>query len=84
MTSKEAKSLAAALKRKFGGRVEFENVDGNGRYGFAIWSKKFNGVPHMKRQDDIWEIINEVLDRESILDLGAVIAYAPNDVALSK
>jgi stress-induced morphogen len=84
MTEKDAKSLAKALRKKFGGRVEYEDVTGKGRFRFAIETKRFNGVPHLKRQDDVWDIVDDVLSREATLDISTILAYAPADLALSE
>ena len=61
MTKKEADLLAKALKKQFGGKTEYEPVDERGRYRFAITSKRFDTMPHLKRQDDIWELVDKVL-----------------------
>jgi stress-induced morphogen len=57
MTKKQADSLAQALKQKFGGEIEFEAVNKQGRYRFAIVSKRFNKMSQLKRQDEVWKIV---------------------------
>ena len=84
MTRQQVKKLAEALKKRFGGKVEFEAINGKGRYRLAITTKRFDDVPHLKRQDAIWEVVDEVLPREATLDVSLILAYAPKDLALSK
>jgi len=80
MTLRQAEILAKALKKAFGGKVEFETAGRSGRYRFAIVSKNFNSMPHLKRQDAVWEIIDRALPREVTLDVSMVLAYAPADL----
>jgi hypothetical protein len=84
MTAKEAKSFATKLRKEFGGKVEFEPLNGNGRYRFAIESKRFNGVPVLQRQDEVWESVNRLLPSESTLDISVILTFAPADLALSE
>ncbi|HZK82555.1 MAG TPA: hypothetical protein VFC46_15840 [Humisphaera sp.] len=81
MTKNEADSLAKALKRQFGGKTEYEQVDERGRYRFAITSKRFDAMPHLKRQDEIWEIVDKVLSRDATMDVSTILAYSPADLA---
>ena len=81
MTNNEAKQLAQALKKQFGGKVEYEPVNTLGRYRFAITSKNFDGIPHLQRQDAIWKVVDQVLARESTLDVSMILAFAPADLA---
>jgi hypothetical protein len=81
MTQVQAKSLAESLARQFGGDAEFEPVNEKGRYRFAIETNRFNGVPHLQRQDEIWDFVNEVVPREETLDISLILAFAPADLA---
>ena len=84
MTRHQVKQLSDALKKRFGGKVDFEAVNGKGRYRFAVTTKRFDDVPHLKRQDAIWEVVDEVLSREAKLGISLILAYAPKDLILAK
>lgn len=80
MTKKEAKSLADALKRRFGGDVEIEPVNNRGRYRFAITSRQFERMTHLQRQDEIWKVADRTLPRDAIVDISLILAFAPADL----
>jgi stress-induced morphogen len=80
MTSKQAKVLVRALEEKFGGEGDFELVNKKGRYRFAIVSKKFEKMSQLKRQDEIWKIVDRVLPRDAVLDVSIVLAFDPADL----
>jgi stress-induced morphogen len=81
MTRKQADMLAQSLRRKFGGETEFEAVNKQGRYRFAIVSKRFNKMSQLKRQDEVWKIVDQVLPRGASMDISTILAYAPADLA---
>lgn len=80
MTRAKADALVAALKGRFGGEAEAEQVNPNGRYRFAIVSPQFEAVPHLRRQDEAWKVVDEVLSREETLDVSLVLTYAPDEM----
>lgn len=84
MTKNQANLLAKALKKQFGGKTEFEPVNTEGRYRFAITSRQFNAMPQLKRQDEVWKIVDQVLPREASLDISTILAFAPADLAAVK
>ena len=81
MTENEASSVVQALKQQFGGESEFEAVNSNGRYRFAITSDHFNSMPHLLRQDEVWKVVDRVLPREATMDISMILAFAPADLA---
>ncbi|MFI5379353.1 MAG: hypothetical protein ACHRHE_08650 [Tepidisphaerales bacterium] len=81
MTKEQVKSLVQAFKRAFHGSVDVESINGHGRYRFAITSKRFAKMPQLKRQDAIWEIVDQTLPREATLDISIILAFAPADLA---
>jgi hypothetical protein len=80
MTGTAAQKLASKLKHEFGGEVEVERVSPTGLYRFSLLSKAFNGVPHLKRQDRIWEVVKPTLTPDQQLDISLILAYAPDDI----
>jgi hypothetical protein len=84
MTRPQAQLLVRAIKKEFGGKAEFEAVNGKGRYRFAITSKQFERMGHLERQDAIWEIVHNALPREATLDVSMILAFAPSDLAVAK
>jgi stress-induced morphogen len=81
MSRADADRLLAELVRRFGGEGEAEEVN-PGQFRFALVSPQFSGVPHLRRQDSIWEVVERVLTREQILGLTLVVAYAPEEIQL--
>jgi 3-polyprenyl-4-hydroxybenzoate decarboxylase len=81
MTPVEAGVLAKELEKHFGGTAEFEAVNNKGMYRFAITSSRFDNVPHLQRQDDIWEVVDKVLSRQSTLDVSMILAFSPADLS---
>jgi acid stress-induced BolA-like protein IbaG/YrbA len=79
MTSERAAALAAELRNRFGGEVEAEAVNGSGRFRFIVVSDRFDRMPHLQRQDAVWEVVDTVLSREETLDVSLVLTLAPTD-----
>jgi hypothetical protein len=40
-------------------------------------SRKFDDMPQLRRQDEIWEVVDETLPREATLDISIILAFAP-------
>jgi len=81
MTEKIATKLNYELIRKFGGSAEFEEKN-PGQFRFSLISPQFAGVPHLQRQDQVWEVIEKVLTPDEILDLTLVLTYTPEEIQL--
>lgn len=79
MTQDEARQLEAAIQARFEAQVETEEVS-PGRYRFGVISAQFEGVPHLQRQDQVWQVVDEVLKSESRLDVSIILAYAPSEM----
>ena len=71
-----------AFKNQFGGEVEFEAevIGGIQRFSFYLVSPHFNAMPHLKRQDAVWEIIDSVLSRDEALQVSAILPLAPGEI----
>lgn len=83
MTHAEATELSESLERQFGGEVDCDEV-GSGRFRFAIVSPAFSGMPQMKRQDEVWTLVDKLLDREKRLDVSMILVLAPEETAASQ
>jgi stress-induced morphogen len=81
MTPIQVNRLKRALEDHFDAEVEAERVNAKGRYRFAVVSSRFNKMPHLKRQDAIWEVVDETLSPEASLDISLILAYAPKELA---
>ncbi|HEX4797243.1 MAG TPA: hypothetical protein VH370_25845 [Humisphaera sp.] len=81
MTEAQAKTLREALKKEFKAQAEFEPVNGKGRYRFAVTSKRFAKMPQLKRQDEVWKVVDRILSRDASLDVSLILAFAPEDLA---
>jgi len=82
MTHEQADELLTALESRFGGDVEAEEVS-PGRYRIIIETPTFTNMPHLTRQDRLWEVVDEVLPRENTLDITLIIAFAPGERELT-
>jgi stress-induced morphogen len=82
MTDLEMQKLLDELKLRFQAHVEAEQVS-PGRFRLGVVSPQFAGVPGLRRQDRIWEAIDEILDREQTLDISLVLAYSPDEVEVA-
>lgn len=86
MTPTQADQIKNLLKSTFSAEVEVEEVDSaKGRYQFDVISEKFNQLSHLKRQDAIWQSIDQAvtqgkLDPEAMLAISLIIAYAPDEL----
>src|SRR5437667_6505296 len=69
MTEAQADALCEALRLRFAGSAEREPVNGHGRYRFALTSDRFAGMPQLRRQDEIWQVVDATLPREATLDV---------------
>lgn len=84
MTKTQAEALRRALKKAFGGKVEYELIDrARGRYRFGIWSKRFNTVNHLDRQDQAWNVVAQTLTPEDALQVSLILTYAPADLKMA-
>jgi acid stress-induced BolA-like protein IbaG/YrbA len=82
MTERDAEGLSDELGRRFGASVDVDEV-ADGRFRFALVSPQFAGVSPLRRQDQIWAVIDSVLDRELTLDISLVLAYAPDEIEVT-
>jgi len=84
MTREDCERLAEALRVKFGGTVEYEPVNDAGRYRFAVVSPRFENMAHLERQDAIWPIVDQTLDRAATIDVSLILAYAPTELTAAE
>ena len=82
MMRADAERLSGELARTYGGEVDAEEV-APGQFKFFMVSPGFTGVPHLRRQDSVWEVVERVLTREQLLDLTLVLTYAPDEIQLA-
>ncbi len=80
MTQQQADDLSRKLAERFGGQAEAEEVI-PGKFRFALVSPAFTGVPHMERQDRVWELVDGLIDRETRLELTLILAFAPDETS---
>jgi hypothetical protein len=80
MTRAKADELVSALVTRFGGEGEAEQVHQDGRYRFTIVSPRFDSMAHLRRQDEVWKVVDQVLSREETLDVSLVLTVAPDEL----
>ena len=81
MTPQDAEKVADVLDRCFGGEVDLESVNGNGRYQFAIVSPKFSQLAQLDRQDAVWDAIRAQVDDDISIDILMVLTLSPEEFA---
>ncbi len=84
MTAAQAKLLRNALKTQFRAEVEVEKVGAGGRYRFAVVSSQFDKMNQLKRQDEIWKVVDKTLSRNEILGISLILAFAPKELAAAR
>jgi stress-induced morphogen len=81
MTEEQAAKLVAALQGRFGGEAEAHPDDEDkGRFDFSVISPYFTGMTTLHRQDAAWEVVNQTVGREDVLDVGMIWALAPGEI----
>ena len=83
MTKTQAQKIASMLKRRFGGKVEFEKLIDSKNYRFAITSKQFEKMTQLGRQDAVWAAIDEEISRDVLVDISLILTYAPKELILA-
>jgi acid stress-induced BolA-like protein IbaG/YrbA len=81
MTEAQKDTLAEALRRQFAADVDVEQVGPNGRFRFAVMSPQFERMEQLRRQDLIWDVVDQTLPREATLDISLILAFAPSELA---
>lgn len=79
MTQEQAARVVEQLKNRFAAEVASTEVS-PGRFRFNVVSPQFESMPRMRRQDEVWELVDQVLDRETVLDVSLILALAPTEV----
>jgi stress-induced morphogen len=79
MTQQEAAHLSDQFKTRFSAEVSSTEVS-PGRFRFTIISPHFEKMPRMRRQDEVWEMVDQVLNREAALDVSLILTFAPGEV----
>lgn len=86
MSEGERKKLVALLKKRFEATVRSEKVNSEGRFRLEVISPKFTKMGQLQRQDSVWAVVDEavvdqILSRESVLDISLIITYSPAELA---
>lgn len=73
--------LYAALQRDMpGASITTEHLHGQ-RYRFVVIWDRFNGVGHPERQKRVWRIVERVVPKEDIWDVGMILTIAGDELA---
>src|SRR5437762_2992328 len=76
----DLRKLVREFRSQLGAKVNVEQVSPGRRFRFALTSPKFQRMPHLRRQDHIWKVVDSVLDRDKSLRITMILAYAPHEV----
>jgi acid stress-induced BolA-like protein IbaG/YrbA len=79
MTPQQADQLALAMKQAFGAEVHVEAVNGAGRFRFSVVSDHFRGMPHLRRQDALWAVVDATVPKDVSIDISLIMAFAPDE-----
>ena len=82
MTAQEARQLEDALRARLGAQVEVEEISA-GRYRFGVIAPGFEGVAQLRRQDQVWQIVDETLPPPARLDVSLILAFAPGELQVA-
>jgi len=82
VTQNDARRLSDAFTHAFGGQADIEEIN-SGQFRFTVLSERFSGMPHLRRQDEAWKIIDSTLSPEQVLDVTLVLTFSPDDVRLA-
>jgi hypothetical protein len=83
MTREKAEVLAGAFAKRFIAHVEIEEIS-PGRFRFNIFSKHYGDITHFDRQDQAWEVVDQILmTREEADDISSILTIGPEDVDAS-
>jgi acid stress-induced BolA-like protein IbaG/YrbA len=75
--------LKKALASEFGAVVDVQPVPGGSLpdyFRVALVSTRFARMPHLKRQDAVWDVADRILSREEVLSVSMILAFAPNEL----
>lgn len=72
-----AKALESGLR---GAQVSFEQVRRD-RYRFIVAWKKFAQMGHPERQREVWEIADQTLSKDNLLNVAMILTVAPSEVS---
>ena len=78
MKQADADRTCQALQDALGGTARWERVS-RGRYRIEVVTPAFDGQSHRKRQNRVWEVVDQTLDRETALDITMIVPFAPAD-----
>jgi hypothetical protein len=45
-------------------------------------SSGFVGVPQLRRQDDVWAVVDAALSPEQMLEITLILTFAPDEVQM--
>jgi stress-induced morphogen len=71
--------LVQAFQGELAAEVDVEPVAG-GRYRLGVVSERFRAMPHLARQDLLWQIVDRTLTREQSLMISMILAFDPSDL----
>jgi putative addiction module component (TIGR02574 family) len=71
--------IAAVLKRAYPDLVARLDADAGGHIFGVVVSEQFAGVPHIDRQDALWQVLRDGLPRGSLQAVRIILASTPNE-----
>ena len=80
MTRQQVDHLKSRLESSFSAEVDVESV-GKGRYRLAVVSPRFNRMSHLKRQDVVWKVVDESLNRNAVMGISLILTFSPRELA---
>lgn len=75
------KRLSDRFRIDFAAEVEVEAVSDAPRYRIGVTSTQFEGVPHLRRQDLLWKVVDDTCTREETMMISLILAFAPSELS---
>jgi hypothetical protein len=63
-----------------GSDVDVEKVGSTNRYRLAVVWSGFPKRNQLRRQDKVWKLADEALDREELLRISLILAFRPEEL----
>jgi stress-induced morphogen len=75
-------AIRHALDDLFPGRIELMKFEptASGKIGGFVVSPAFEGMPHMNRQDLVWEHLTRMLGPEIMRQIVSILTMTPDEV----
>jgi stress-induced morphogen len=75
------KRLTDRFRTEFAAEIDVEFVSDAPRFRIGVTSAQFEGVPHLRRQNLLWKVVDDTCTREDTMMISLILAYAPSELS---